>query len=158
MGIIERVLENPAPTILYLFIAIYAIKELYELFKWYKGRADDYHGSRKADEDFHQQVCDIACTSKEHTETLDKIGKALEGINDRLDKAEVERKADTIANSRATLLNLYEVLKGKDTLTVSEYETFNSVSERYLAAGGNSVFRDKIIPEIQKKPIDDDGR
>ncbi len=158
MGYFEKFLENPVSVILAVVLAVYVIKEGYELFKWWKNRADDYHGSRKADEDFHKQVCEIACTSEEHSKALKKIGDALEGINERLDRAEQERKEDTIANSRATLLHLYDNLKSKDSLTVSEYETFNSVSERYLAAGGNSVFRDKIIPEIRGKQIDDDGR
>jgi len=166
MGVWEKLISQPATIALAFIVIIYAIKEGYELFKWWKGRADDYHGSRKAEEDFPRQVCEIACTSQEHTETLKKIGDALDGINERLDKSEEdrrkdlelaneERKKDTIANSRAWLYNLYEQLKDKPNITVNEYETFNDLAERYLAAGGNSVFKDKIIPEIRKKPIDE---
>ena len=156
MGHFEQIMENPALVILSVLLVIYAIKEGYELFNWWKARADGYHKIKSEKEDFHQQVNEIACTSKEHTEALGKIKDALEGINQRLDKTEEERREDTVANARVWLYRLYEELKDKPAITMNEYETFSDLANRYLAAGGNSVFKDKIIPEILAKPVDED--
>jgi len=154
MSNIKDMLANPVAILLGFFIVLLVIKELYEIVKWWKDRADGYHNIKNAKEDFRQQVCEIACTSEKHTETLIKISESLDGINERLDKAEQHRKKDTIASGRATLYHLYEKLRDKDTISLSEYETFDDVANRYLGAGGNSVFRDKIIPEIRNKPVD----
>ena len=147
---------SPSSVILSVLLAIYAIKEGYELFKWWKNRVDDYHGRQSEKEDFHNQVHEIACISGKHTETLEKISVSLDKINERLDNAETQRKADMVANGRATLYRLYEVLKNKPSLSPSEYETFNEIANRYLDADGNGVFRNKIIPMITGKPVMED--
>ena len=156
---INLVADQPVAVVLGLWILLKAAKELLEYFDWWQGRAKSHFEKTKAKEEekakIEQQVCDIACTSEKHTETLAQIGNALDGINKRLDKAEEERKQDTVANSRATLLSLYDKLKDKETLTVSEYDAFAAVADRYLAAGGNKTFKNKIIPEIQNIPIED---
>lgn len=154
METFERIAADPVIIIVALLLIAYGIKELHSLIMWWKARGDEYHGSRTEKENFRQQVCDIACTSEAHTQTLQKISDSLDKINERLDHAEEERKGDMVASGRATLYHLYETLKDRDTITMSEYETFNSVATRYLKAGGNSVFKDKIIPEITQKPID----
>lgn len=143
-----------------LWVIFMAGKEILEHFDWWKNRADKFN-KKKSDEkqekiDFEQKVCDIACTSEKHTETLAQIGEALDGINKRLDDMENERKEDIIANGRATMYHLYEEMKDKEALTTSDYETFNAIATRYLEAGGNAVFKDKIIPEIYAKPVDND--
>ena len=157
---INLVAGQPVAVVLGLWLLVKAAKELLEHVDWWKNRANSHIEKTKAKEEekekIEQQVCEIACISEKHTETLAQIGTALKGINDRLDKAEEERKQDTVANSRATLLSLYDKLKDKETLTVSEYDAFTAVADRYLAAGGNKTFKNKIIPEIQSKPLDDD--
>lgn len=164
MTYIKEFLENPTGLSVSFFVVIMAIKELYELYKWVRGRADDYHHTLSEDEDFHEQVCNMTCTTQRHTQALENIGTSLDQINDRLDsieknsieadeRAEKERKADIVANGRATLYHLYETFKEKDTLTTSEYETFKNVADRYLEAGGNGAFKNKIIPDIENKPI-----
>lgn len=77
-------------------------------------------------------------------------------LHDRLDQYEEDRKQDFVVSSRATLYQLYEDFKGKDELTLSEYETFCNLADKYLSSGGNGAFRNKIIPEIQGKSIKDD--
>ena len=175
MNFFERFLTDPVGVVVVVVLVLYLIKEAYGLWKWYKDRADDYHKDKSEDEDFRQRVCDIACTSEKHTETLEKISSALDGIIGRLEtlekhhdedmkkeaeerqkdrkEAEKERKQDTVAIARAWLFRLYEELKDKPELTMAEYETFDDLANRYLSAGGNSVFRNKIIPEIRSKQI-----
>ena len=149
--------EQPLTVALTVWLLMKAVRELADHIQWWKEKAKGYHEKESQKEDFEQKVCDIACTSEEHTKALTQIGEALEGINKRLDEAENERKQDTVANSRATLYHLYETLKDKPSLTVSEYDTFSAVAERYIAAGGNKTFKNKLIPEILNKHVDEDG-
>ena len=155
MGSIEKLLESPVTIILAFFLVLLVIKELYEIFMWWKKRADGYHDIKSEKEDFHQQVCDIACTSQQHTETLEKISVSRDGINKRLDKAEDERKEDLIASGRATIYHLYEKLRDSETISPSAYETVSEISKRYLKAGGNSIMKDKIIPELLNKRVEE---
>lgn len=166
MGYLEQVLQNPVGIIISFFLVLFLIKELYGLYRWYKDREDDLYTNRTNDAEFHKQVNEIASTSEKHTKALEDISQSLIKINERLDDmekasreadelAEKERKADIVANGRATLYHLYEMLKDKPTLTLSEYETFKDISSRYLEAGGNGAFRNKIIPEIENKQVSD---
>lgn len=160
MEFVKEVLNDPVTKVLAILAVFYAIKELITNWEWVKQRVDKKYKEKNADEnekkDLESKVGDIAIISEQHTETFAQIGEALDGINIRLDEMEKERNEDIIANGRATMYHLYEEMKDKQTLTMSDYETFNAIATRYLAAGGNSVFKDKIIPEIRNKPIDDD--
>lgn len=155
MTFIEKVAGSPLTIILAFLVALFAIKEIYEIVMWWKSRADGYHKYKSDKEDFEQKVCDIACTSEKHTEALEKISDCLDRIDGRLEKAEEDRKSDLIANGRATLYHLYEKLKDSDTISPSAYETVKEISRRYLAAGGNSIMKDKIIPELLSKKMED---
>lgn len=156
MSEIMKLLENPTSTVTTILFVLVAVKFTIDLINWYKTKFRERHQDINAEEKFHDEVTHIACVSQEHTEALVKIGEALEGINRRLDDAEEQRRQNMIANGRATLFNLYNEFKGKPELSLSEYETFNEVAAQYLEAGGNSIFRDKIIPEILRKPIKDE--
>lgn len=177
MSYFERVLENPSTTILVVILLLYLVKEGYSLYKWYKDRADDYHKDKSEDENFHEQVEEIVKTIEQHTDTFKKINEAMDGIikqikqiesrfdddlrhereerrKDRED-AEKERKADYIADSTAWLRLLYKELKDEPSITITDYNTFNGIAERYIKAGGNGLFKNRIIPEILSKPIND---
>ena len=154
MTFIEKVTASPVTIILAFLVVLFAIKEIYEIFMWWKSRADGYHKYKSDKEDFEQKVCDIACTSEQHTETLKKISDCLDRIDSRLEKAEEERKEDIIASGRATLFNLDEKLGDKDTISASAYETVSAISTRYLRAGGNSIMKDKIIPKLLSKKVE----
>lgn len=162
---ITELLSNPIGTLVTVICVFVAAKYLYELFKWYKETfVLKKHKDLSNDEDFHEQVSHIACVSQEHTSTLEKFTGAIADMsseiknmntemNKRFDVLDEERKADIVANGRASLYHLYEELRGKNSLTISEYETFESLANRYLAADGNGPFKNKIIPEILNKPI-----
>lgn len=147
MKAIEELLKNPATIALSFFILVYAIKEGYELFKWWKNRAHDYHASVSEREDFQRRVDD-------NTETLSDIKKSLNGLNSRIDNIEMDRKMDILAMGRIQLYQFYEKLKDKEEITAGESDAFNAIADRFLAAGGNGTFKRKIIPAIQSKPVE----
>lgn len=178
MNEIQEILNNPVQIMLTILVVLVAVKYLSELIRWYKDRFKEKHEDINHDEKFHQEVSNIACVSREHTETLKKINQTLDCIMQRIAElehhhdddmnkeidtrhqemkdAERERKLDIVASAKVWLFRLYEELKDKPTLTMVEYETFDGLAQRYLSAGGNSIFQNKIIPEIRQKPIDED--
>lgn len=160
MDFIKEVLNDPVTKVLAIIVVFYAVKEIIMNWEWIKQRLDKRYKDKQDAEDeqesLEQRVRDIACTSEKHTQTLEQIGDALNNINNTLQDMEKERDEDIVANGRATMYHLYEKLKDQPTISTSEYETFHAIAERYLAAGGNAVFKDKIIPEIYAKPVDND--
>lgn len=178
MNEVQQIFNSPTNSILLLIAVLVGFRYLYDLYKWYKDRFKEKHEDINHNEEFHQEVSNIACVSREHTETLKKINQTLDCIMQRITElehhhdddmnkeintrhqemkdAERERKLDIVASAKVWLFRLYEELKDKPTLTMVEYETFDGLAQRYLAAGGNSIFQNKIIPEIRQKPIDED--
>ena len=147
---------NPLNVMMAFFIMLFVIKELFELFKWYKGRADDYHREQSNKEDFVEKVNKLEKDFKDTAQLMFDIQKTLDALHNRLDEYELGRKEDFVVSSRSTLYQLYNELDDKDELSISEFETFSNLADRYLENGGNGVFKNKIIPEIQSKSIKDD--
>lgn len=176
MGAIEQIINSPQNILLSLVVILLAIKEGHGVIMWWKDRADGYHRSRSKDEDFRQQVSDIAKAVEEHAAALKRIGKALDRIDDGQSKAEEERKrdiadmekrlnekmaslnderkSDLAATGRILLYQFYEKLKDKPEITAGELEAFNAIAERCIKAGVNGVFRGKIIPFVQAKAVE----
>ena len=151
----QEFFSNPLNILMSFFIMLFVIQKGGELFKWFKGRADDYHKNESKKEDSEEEVSKLKKDFVESQQVMYDIKKALSALHRRLDEYEICRKEDFVVSSRATLFRLYEDFKDKEELTLSEYETFNNLADRYLADGGNGVFRHKIIPEMQAKSIND---
>lgn len=145
---ISEFFANPVNVMMAFFLMLFVIKEAFDLFKWYKGRVDEYRAKENKRDDFEKRVDTLENGMKEVNDSIKELTK-------KIDEYEVMRKDYSVAQSRATLFQLYEAFKDKDDLTLSEYETFNNLAECYLADGGNGVFRHKIIPEIQEKKVTD---
>ena len=78
-----------------------------------------------------------------------------ESLNKRLDDMAVENRKTSVAQARSILYQLASEFEKKDHISTAEYETFTNLSEIYIKNGGNSVFKNKIIPTIEAKPIRD---
>ena len=155
MGYIEQILSNPIGVVMTILIVILALMELEKILKWIKGKFEGYHKIKTTDEDFHKKVDNLAVAHQENVKLLQKIDESVNKINERLDFVEEERKLDTQASLRATLYRLYENLKDEDSLTSTQYEVFHDAAQRYLNAGGNAVFKNKIIPFMESKWLGD---
>ena len=80
MQYIEQVLNNPVGAIMTVLVVILAVKEVSSLVEWIMGKNKKMWKSASQQEDFQKRVCDIACISEKHTETLGGIESALEGL------------------------------------------------------------------------------
>lgn len=176
MDAITRIIKDPTEILLALVVVFMAIEKGHSIFLWWKARADGYHANKSEEEDFHQQVLDIAKAVEEHAAALKRIGKALDRIdegqskageerkkdiaemekrlNEKMASLENERKSDLAATGRILLYQFYEKLKDKTEITAGELEAFNAIAERCVKAGVNGVFRGKIIPFIQAKSVE----
>lgn len=162
MEILQLLVKDPLTSVLGALVFFYAIKELVKNWDWIKERLQGYakkevsrtDASRKAKE-IEQTVNELTVTTEKQSQALERLEHSIESLNQTmiagLAKLENDRKSDTRASLRATLLNLYEKLKDKETLELGEYETFSDVAERYVKAEGNGPFKNKIIPEILNK-------
>lgn len=155
MGYIEQILSNPIGVIMTVLVVILALMELEKILKWIKGKFEGYHKIKTTDEDFHKKVDNLAVAHQENVKLLQKIDESVDKINERFNAVEKERKLDTQATLRATLYHLYEDLKDEETLTPTQYEVFHDAAQRYINAGGNSVFKNKIIPFMESKWLGD---
>lgn len=153
MSELKEFLKNPVAIATSFVLVLLLVKEIYGLIKWYKDRATDFHKKENEKEDLIKKV-------EEHDEVLNEIKALISGINERLDgidkkmdEREMQRRKDIVITNRALLLQISDQIGAKQSITQSEYETFCEIADEYLEYGGNSVFKDKIIPRIKMLPI-----
>lgn len=152
-------LESPVNTLLTIFLFIAAIKGTYEIVKWIKGELNTWYQNKqkadKKDESLEQRVSMLEKENAKQDEEYAHINDMMQKMNAALELMAQEEKANTVALCRSQLWTMYGKLKDKDTLTTEEYETFTDLADRYLKNGGNSVFKDKIIPHIKSIAVED---
>ena len=155
MSELKELLSNPVQVIITVVMLIVVGEWLFNKWKFLKGRADDYYSKRKADDSFHANADKVNQIVSEHTQMFENINTQLTEMNKRLDDIEQQRDKDFVVNARTSLYQLYEVLKDRDYLTMSEYEAFDKLAQRYLDKKGNGMFKNVIIPSILEKPVKD---
>lgn len=151
--------DSPLETLLIIFLFIAAIRGLYEGVKWIKGELNRWYQTRHTEEEQDENLRDriglLEEDNQRQIQTLKDINTTLDFIMDTLRKMTEDEKANTVALCRTQIWILYKKLKDQDTLTSAEYETFMDLADRYLKNGGNSVFKDKIIPYLKNIPVKD---
>ncbi len=152
---ISEFFANPLNVMMAFILMLFVIKEAVDLLKWYKGRVDEYRTKENKKDKFEERVDALENGMVEIKESIKVLTDDVGRLKDDIDNYESGRKSYFVAQSRATLFQLYEDFKDKEELTLSEYETFNNLADKYLEGGGNGVFRHKIIPEIRDKRVTD---
>lgn len=151
--------ESPVNTLFTIFLFIAAIKGTYEIVKWTKGELNAWYQNKKKadqkDESIEQRVARLEEENAKQFEEYAHINALMQSMNASLELMAQEEKANTVALCRSQLWTMYRKLKDKTTLSTEEYETFTDLADRYLKNGGNSVFRDKIIPHIKSIAVED---
>ena len=117
-------------------------------------------------EGVEKRIAALEANDKRFDDKLDTIAAGVqevaagletfsESVNKRLDDMAEETRERSVANARATLYSLAKELEGRDHISKAEYETFSELSQIYIRNGGNSVFKNKIIPFVESLPIKD---
>lgn len=155
MGTLLKLLESPLEVLAGFVIVIFCIKEVLELWKYFKNRGKEIYDKDSEMESVKAEIEDIKKKQDDQSHTFIAIKDTLAKINDTLDNFEIERKKDTVAQGRASLYDLYNKLKDKDELTLGEYEVVSDVFARYEKAGGNGTFK-KLSKILLSKPLADE--
>lgn len=129
---------------------------------WYQKKRKE----EKKDESLEQRVNKLEENDKEQLERLDTISAGVQQIaasvdllseNTKQQLKEIKENSDrrTIITTRSQLYRLHNEFMKKDSITMAESELFNEIADEYLACGGNSSFKDQIIPEVRSMKIRD---
>lgn len=157
INFLEYITDSPIKAIVIIVLFALAIKGFYEFIAWIKKELDKWYETRntkeKSDSDIEQRIADLEESDKQQLDRLNSIDATLQNISACLETLSEEERKNIVSTSRSALWRWYLEFQDKEYLTSAEYEMFMSLSERYLNNGGNSVFRTKIIPEIEAKPI-----
>ena len=157
-----------------------AFKQLYDAIMWCKGGFYSYHKDlqkkeelvktisdlsnrierlekRIVDDNYRERVPKLEAQSKEQENQFKKINEDLNKIIANLTDIKNDNDKTTVAQIRTLLYSLYNDGMAKGYTTQPAMETFEELSDIYLAKNGNSIFKHHIIPEYKKLKIIDLG-
>ena len=153
-------------TVLILFIL--GLKGAADLLKTAKADLESWYqkkrGIEKKEETLEGRVSKLEENDQKQIKKLDQIEDsvqqlvvflqgAIEDRNKRLDELTESHKQAVVAQARASLYKISKDLENCDYITTEQYEIFHDLATVYLSQGGNSIFKNKIIPTIEALPI-----
>lgn len=163
-----------------LILMCVAFKQLYDFVMWWKGGFYSYHKDlqkkeklvetitdlanrierlekRILDDNFRERVTKLEAHNKEQDNQFKTINEDLDKIIANLTDIKNDNDRTTVAQTRSLLYTLYNDGMAKGYTTQPAMETFEELSDIYLAKNGNSIFKHHIIPEYKKLRIIDLG-
>jgi hypothetical protein len=163
-----------------LILMCVAFKQLYDFVMWWKGGFYNYHKDLQKKEKLVETITDLAnrierlekrilednfrgrvpkleAQSKEQDNQFKMINEELNKIIVNLNDMKKDNDKTTVAQIRSLLYTLYNDGMEKGYTTQPAMETFEELSDIYLAKNGNSIFKHHIIPEYKKLRIIDLG-
>ena len=150
--------EYETATVLVLFIMFcLAIKGVIEFILWIKDKLEKYRQQKNEPEKKEEHLLDRMTELEKRIDTLEERDKSqgdeLSAINKKLDDMVAFSKQQTIIMTRSGLLTIYKSVSKRGTIYPDEYETFSGLAEMYVQSGGNSLFKDRIIPEVKSMEV-----
>jgi hypothetical protein len=163
-----------------LILMCVAFKQLYDFVMWWKSGFYSYHKDLQKKEKLVETITDLAerierlekrilednfrgrvpkleAQSKEQDNQFKMINEDLNKIIVNLNDMKKDNDRTTVAQIRTLLYSLYNDGMAKGYTTQPAMETFEELSDIYLAKNGNSIFKNHIIPEYKKLRIIDLG-
>ncbi len=154
MTYLQKILDDPITLLASFFIVVFAVKECMEIWKYFKSRGKEMYDKDAEISIMKTEIEGVKATQVQQGNALHEVQDSLGDIADMIKALEVERKADSVAQGRAMLYDLYNQLKDRETLTLGEYEVIQDVFNRYEKSGGNGTFK-KISHVLLSKPIEE---
>jgi len=181
MAFVQTAFESPLNSIITIILFIAAIRGIYEMIKWVKGELNTWyqnkHTAEEKDQTLEERIDKLEEDNNRQFEKLESIDATLQNVTATLEviSNETAKRLDDLQEStkkhfeeidknskrrsvianRSTLYQLHREFMKKESITLAERQMFDAVSAEYLACGGNSVFKNKIIPEVEALPIKD---
>lgn len=154
MGAIEQLTKINYISFIILFFAIlFGIKEIIEIFNYFKKKFRLKTGIDEDRETLENRIKTLENHDEWQYKEISKISRGIDDIKDRLDLSEKENNHRIIVQYGAELYNLHDKFMSQGYVTKAGIETFQLMSDTYLDCGGNHLIRGKIIPEVLALPI-----
>ncbi len=159
IDLIEAVSESPFTSVIAILLFIAAIKGLYEFVKWIKTELNAWYLNKntedKKEENIDQRIEKLETENSLQFEKLQSLEDSMIIVNDTLANIQENMRLQTVVSLRAEILRIWHEVVAQGYITQAQYEVFQGLSEVYLENKGNGLFRNKIIPEIEKLEVRD---
>ena len=156
---LEYITDSPIKAIVVIVLFALAVKGFYEFIAWVKKELNKWYDAKNTQEKVDTKIEDrISHLERENGLQFDKLSSMEDSIiiiTDKLDTLSKDIKANNVSQARASLYRLYRDFENRDSITMSEYETYRNLADLYLTQGGNSTFKNKIIPFMESLPVKD---
>lgn len=157
MGAIEKLTQiDYLLVILGLFAILFAVKEIIEIFNYFKKKFRIKTGIDEDKETVENRLKTLEKHDNWQYQEILKISKGIDDIKTRLDINEKETNQRIIIQYGAELYNLHSKFMAQNYITRAGLETFQLLADTYIACGGNHSIKGKIIPEVMSLPIKED--
>ena len=151
--------ESPLNTLLVIFLFIAAIRGTYEGVKWTKGELNKWYQTRhteeEKDETTGQRLDQLERDNRLQFEKLSSMEDNMITMGETLKTIQENMRLQTVVSLRAEILRIWHEVIKQGHITQAQYEVFQGLSEVYLDNNGNGLFRNKIIPDVEKLEIKD---
>ena len=156
--IVKILTEYELVTVLILFVLFcLSIKGVIDFIGWIRGKLEEWRKRKNEPEDKEENMLSKISSLETRIEKLERHDQSqyekLKNIDTKLDEIKEDNRKQTVAQNRSALMRIYHEVKARNSITPEEYETFHSLAENYLICGGNGMFRNHIIPEVENMDI-----
>ena len=159
MGAIEYATQiNYILVILGFFAILFAIKEIIEIFSYFKKKFRIKTGADEDKETLEERIATLEKHDRWQYNEISKISKGIDDIKEQLKERDIKDKAKTVATLRNQLYDLHNKFMERGYVDKSGLKTFLELGKIYEEAGGDDIYHDKLKPEIMNLPISGDDK
>ena len=135
------------------FAILFAVKEIIEIFMYFKNKLRIKTGIEEDRETVENRIATLEKHYNWQYNEIIKISKGVDDIKETLTQKEIRDNAKTVATLRNQLYSLHNSFIDKGYIDKSGLKTFLELGKIYEDAGGDDVYHDKLKPEIMSLPI-----
>ena len=159
MNAIENLAQiNYLIVILGFFAILFAIKEIIEIFSYFKKKFRIKTGADEDKETLEERIATLEKHDRWQYNEISKISKGIDDIKEQLKERDIKDKAKTVATLRNQLYDLHNKFMERGYVDKSGLKTFLELGKIYEDAGGDDIYHDKLKPEIMNLPISGDDK
>ena len=144
--------------ILGFFAILFAIKEIIEIFSYFKKKFRIKTGADEDKETLEERIATLEKHDRWQYNEISKISKGIDDIKEQLKERDIKDKAKTVATLRNQLYDLHNKFMERGYVDKSGLKTFLELGKIYEDAGGDDIYHDKLKPEIMNLPISGDDK
>lgn len=137
------------------FAIIFAVKEVIELYSYFKKKFNIKTGREQSDDTLENRISRLEQHDKFQYDKLSELSAGIHDIKDLIVSNETRQGKVTVATCRSTLYRLHKEFVSQKFVTREGLKTFLEIGKVYEDANGDDIFHDKLYPEVMKLEIRD---